>query len=256
MPTVSQWRRRNRRKARKIVRRKRKSPQLKVYRFPFATEPAYVYTTLVGSGGADNTVSGYTIGAVNSLGTGVAIHAKSGFPNFYDWGQSYQFQMADMRNNDAWRALYDQYRIDGVTITIQSLQNTASMGSVMLTPTCYISTDYDDATIPNSSDQIIGRPGFKMFKFGNGNRTSFTFKCKPKIANMVYGEVANAAAVGYGTYSGWLDCALKTVPHYGVKIFMTDVYAGVDVDGSPRTTTAFKIDVKYNVAFRTPLNAC
>lgn len=259
MPTVQEWRRRNRRKAKKIGRRRKaKSQALKLYKFKFAQQPAYISTTLNMTGGGTNTITGYNVGSVNNTQVGVCFPAKSGFARYFDFGESFQFRLSDLKNSDPYRALYDQWRLDGVSVTIQCLQNTTTLPGLGLSPTVYISTDYDDATVPNSADEVVGRPGFRMFKFGNKMKSSYTFRMKPKVAMVVYNEQFPATAItGYGSHNGWLDCTNASIPHYGMKLFYTDVFAGSVTDPvSLSLNTAFKIDVKYHITFRTPLNAC
>jgi hypothetical protein len=239
----------NTRRPRRRVNRKRKAPKsqaLKVYRTIFSQLPAYV--KLVGQ---QCQITGYTTGSVSTaLLAPSASTAKSGFSGYYDFGQAFQFKLQDLKNAQFYTQLYDQWRLDSITLTIECLSNNAPIGGIALMPTVYMSPDYDDAGIPGLVQDVVGRPGMKMFKFGNKMKTSYTMKIKPKRAALMYNDVVSG--IGYSSpVNGWNDCNDPQITYYGIKAFYTDVLGGGD-----GTYTAFKIDVKYNLAFRTPITAC
>lgn len=249
MVQIRKFRKYIRRKAKKYIKKRataRKLTQRTVYRFNMSQQPAYLVTAGT-SGGAGNTITGYNVGSVSSSLIGTPIAAKSGFASFWDFGQSFQFKLQDLKNYAAYTALYDQWRINGITLTIESLSTVAPIGNLALMPTIYAVTDYDDANIPTLVSNICGRQGFKMFKVGHKQKTSFTFRLKPKVANLVYTD--SVLGVGYGSTTGWYDCNSPEIPYYGLKLFYTDVFA----PDSRTVNQAFKIDVKYNLAFRGPL---
>jgi len=234
----------------KAKKTRRVSQALKVYRTSFTQQAAYLVTKTTGLGTA-NSITGYNVGSVSPALIGPPVTAKSGFADFYDFAQSFQFKLQDLKNAQFYTQIYDQWRLDSISITVQCMSTQAQIGNLTLMPTLYMATDFDDAGIVTGLDGIVGRSGYRRFQFGQKAQNAFTFTLKPKRAALMYNDVTSL--VGYSSpANGWNDCNDPQITYYGIKAWFTDVWA----PNSNTVNTAFKIDVKYNLAFRTPISAC
>lgn len=176
--------------------------------------------------------------------------SKTGFFGYYDFGVSVPFALNDLANYTAFTGLYDQYRINSVTLDLQFLSNSAQVNGAGLLPTIYAIVDEDDAITPLLQSTITGRQGHKVFKFGNGDRTSFKINIRPRIA-VVNQATSNPTlpptAVGkQQSINAWVDCNSPTVQYYGLKLWFSDVLLFNNI----ACNTAFKWTWTYNVSFK------
>jgi len=130
------------------------------------------------------------------------------------FGGSMVFKLSDIPSYTDFTALFDAYKLTGVSVKFiprQTENATASDPGLF-----YYYPDYDDDTTPDSLDTVlqyqgvrskrpIGRP-FKIF-------------IRPRHLTMVYDTAATTAyKQGRG---GFMDAAYDDVPHYGIKYFWT-----------------------------------
>lgn len=249
---------------RKAVRRRvarRSAPrknltQSKVYKYNFSPTTQYlrnVEGVTPGSGGA------YALAPLPSvvgasplaIGTNYTVQpypASSGLSFCYDFGVAMNFQAFHVQNIGNWSTLYDQYRIDSVTVNIRYLKSqpfaNGASGEVVA-PTIYAIVDQDDSIIPLSNIELA-RQGRRIFRFDNKSKTNFKITInRPKRAAPV-----NLPA-GTGTSqqiipNGWCDMAGLKVAHYGLKLWVENM-------SCPNPTalqTAFEFTYQYRMSFK------
>jgi len=168
---------------------------------------------------------------LNPIGIGsINVAAGATFLN------AYQFSLNQVGGNlGAFGNLYDQYKINKVVIsfvpkfTDSDIGTTPTGGQLGMIATCL---DYDDASIPLAVGDILEYNNAKLHR----SRT-ITRVLKP----CVNFAVSTGATTGISTkQSPWLDAAVTTVPHFGVKIGIT----GTAVPQS------YDIICKYYLSFR------
>jgi len=135
------------------------------------------------------------------------------------------FTACNTPNYTEFQAMFDYYRIRGVTIKMIYTNNVANgtsapggAASGIALPTVQCIPDQDDNTAPNADTELLQRPGVKLLTLGTNG--PLVLKCKPQPAvELLTG--AGVAPVGLGSRSMWLDVANAGIPHYGYKMFLT-----------------------------------
>ena len=116
-------------------------------------------------------------------------------------------------------ALFDQYRIDAVSVQILPNHNSSNVSSsASPIPNIYIVKDYDDsnalaslaATLEYGSCKAVS-PVFRAYPP--------KFSIRPRILTQTY---RSASTTGYAPAHSaiWLDNAATDVPHYGSKMWI------------------------------------
>lgn len=252
MRRAKNQRRRYNRKGQKKARILR-APAAKKYTYDFNLLPQLLL--------CDPATGGWTIpiNAQNGqkpLLTGAAnftqLSNATGLTNVADLALSASFKFSDVANFSQYQILYDAYKINSISMTIEYLNNSVGVGTVGTMPTLYVYNDQDDAVVPPSVQSIIGKTGFKRFQFGNNSRTKFSYKWRPTNATLLGGPASTAITAGIGK-SSWLNCANvgADVLHYSLKMILADV----STFNTLNSVNAFRISWKYNISFRSPLNA-
>lgn len=234
-----------------------RSLQLKTYNFDFHLPPQY----LVGQGGTTPPFFGVT--PTNSLPILTnsqyiaTATSSSGLSTYNDWFIATPHMLNDCQNNAAFGQVFEQYKINSVTCTIENVaQNVAMQNAVGGMPTLYFYTDYDDALLSLNITQFAGRPGVQMRQF-SADRTKFTFKYCPMVGQAVQqgslGSTVTTAIVPAQTArkAQWLSTLNPGVTHFSTKIAITDVSQG---SGGNAYVPLFRVVWKYNVSFRQPKN--
>jgi len=178
--------------------------------------------------------------------------ASSGFINCVDWGVAFAGQLSDCASANAFIGLYDAYRIDRITVTVQYLSTALAPGTTngsMVMPTFVMYHDQDDAVNPPDVYSLSRRQGSKRFQ-PTATKLATSFSFVPRLAVGVginpAGLSGNGAIVAKPT---WIDCATPNVSHYGFKMTCQDF--GVPQAGG---FNAVRLQYTYHVSFRSPLN--
>jgi len=182
--------------------------------------------------------------------------AQTGFPNAVDFGVGTSFQLTDVASFAAFTSAYDAYRINSVTLDIEYLNNAADSYGGTQMPTMYSYIDQDDDTRPLAIAALTQKQGRKIFQFGNKLKTRTRLRFTPVLANAVYAGPGAATGTAYAVIPSskkpqWINCTDPSIPHYALKLWMTDLNDGI-LGGV--FTQAFRLNWKYNVSFRSPLN--
>lgn len=217
--------------------------QDKIYNFSFTSKAAYI-TNAAASGGV--AVRGNTTGSLLQTKISSTGPSATGFVDCYDFGLGIQFTLADLKNEEAFQGLFDQYRINTITMIIEDVSDSSAVGNSF--PTVYARGDYDNAASPTTEQQLIGSPGFKIFKFGNKNKRSYSLSIRPKTSQTVFSASTGAPAGFQVSNSAWQDCNLPENVYYGMKLWFQNIHL---CDATTTfINTGFKVSFKYNISFR------
>jgi hypothetical protein len=155
---------------------------------------------------------------------------------------SFIFQAADLSQMVNWTAVYDQYRIDKVSLDmIPSVKGafitTSAGGATGQLPMLQTVVDFDDNVLLTSTVAATSYENYIIH--GPGETITRTFK--PAIAVQIYEGVATT---GYSTQFGkWLDTSDPTIPHYGVK-------GTIPYYGSTPFALTWVVRATYHISFR------
>jgi hypothetical protein len=154
------------------------------------------------------------------------------------------FQLNDIPQAATFTSLFDQYRIDKITVVFTP--NLAITGifsaanALLLTPPqLWYAIDYDNASVIAPLTSLMEYEGVRMVQAQDGKPITITFK--PRAALAAYaGAFTSYANVG----NMWIDCANTTVQHYGVK---WGIPCPVSTSFVP---TSWSANVEYTISFR------
>lgn len=158
------------------------------------------------------------------------------------------FAMSESINYGELIALYDQYKVVGVKMMFQLINNpdadnayatAVTPSSNNYYPKLWYVRDYDDIATDTLAD-LKQRNNVKC-KVLRPNKMISVY-LKPALKCPVYLDgVTNAYAA---EWDKWIDCTNPTVPHYGVKFAM-------DTQGiSPSQTWSIRVEYKYYLKFK------
>lgn len=155
-------------------------------------------------------------------------------------GQGINFQLGNVPANAEFTALYDQYQIKAVKITliprisgnfVTDNTSTAQMGNV------WSVLDYDDGNTPANLAVLLQYQNLKRTRLGQVH----TRYLKPAVTQEIY---ATGIATAYSPKKNvWLDVANVNVEHYGMKLWLDAMPAG-------GVTVTYDATVKYYLAFK------
>jgi len=140
--------------------------------------------------------------------------------------KAFTFSLSQLPSHSDFTALYDQYKLNAVSIKIIPRLTESTSSSLSVLHTCI---DYDDAIAFSSYTDLMQKQSYRMTR---GNKI---FKCyfKPK---MLVPTFLSTALTTFGTQPKsptWIDCGYPEVPHYCLKtnfeptssVHTYDVYA-------------------------------
>lgn len=147
---------------------------------------------------------------------------------------AYYFRLADLPNSSDFTNLFDQYRIDKVTIRFMPRANSSEAGTNQGMVKLFITLDRDDITTPTSISEMLQNDTCKV----SPSTRIVSRTLKPKFAQEVF---QSAVSTGYGARSGWLDCSNNLVQHYGVKWGLQQLPSG---------SQTYDVHIKYHLSFK------
>ncbi len=143
------------------------------------------------------------------------------------------FMLSEVPGAGDFTSLYDQYKIKGVSYKLLPRYNTAQTGSIQHTRVFSV-LDYDDDVASTSIGQLTQYQNLKM----TSSIVTHSRYLVPKSLAAV-GD-SGITPVSGSPGSRWVDVALSSLEHYGIKI-------GVQ---SPGTAVTFDAMITYYLAFR------
>ncbi|QGF19385.1 capsid protein [Antarctic virus COCH21_111] len=165
-------------------------------------------------------------------------------------------RLSDLPSYTEFTNLFDQYRINSVTIKMYSFSTASSTGAAVNPTLSQTSAlvhsiiDYDDTIAPTGSDSGINDfrqfPSYRCRQMVNGTGKPLTYRFKPHLAASVYGT---GAFTSYKNEKfGWIDSNSPGVDGYGFKAVVELPSLGA----SYAYTFFTKVEVSYNLSFRNP----
>jgi hypothetical protein len=137
--------------------------------------------------------------------------------NYYDVNGGLEFALTDVLESTDFQSMFDNYKI--TTVVIRAILCNFSAATENIWPTIWYCPDYDDS-IPPSLTSLRVKQGAKHFTFGPDKRTC-RIALKPRVAV----QINNGMTTAYESAKpGWLDMAYPSIPHWGLKFYMTDLY--------------------------------
>lgn len=249
-------RKRPARRPRRRVPRGLKAPrnQLKHYNYSFELAPQAIFSSITTAG---------QVGVESNSGIVPIAPAPNGFAlcsnslnisaSITDWAAACSFRLSDIVNAGAFQSMYDAYKINSVTVTLEYLNNMAAVNGSGILPSFYMYWDQDDAALPTSAGQISAKQGHRKWQpTADHTKKSFTFR--PQCRNTVEsdgGEAATSPSTNAVVPMGpqWLNCQFPRIPHYGFKLYCQDWLAV----GQTTSYNILRVHYRYNVSFRSPL---
>lgn len=161
-------------------------------------------------------------------------------PGTNQFGMSAQFQLSSVVDPADLTDLFDRYKITGVALKFQFLNNNGLISGKHNLPTIYYAWDGDDAATPISANTVLTKAYCKT-KVLNAN-TIFKAYIKPRVTK----ELFNGTSIvpGYSSERApFIDCSSSSVPHYGMKFWITNWLGG-------ESNIALRIQPTYYLAMR------
>lgn len=185
------------------------------------------------------TLGGYTVSSANNS---VALGTPQAVPNMtsvYDVPFTVTFRLDELEQYTDFTGLFDQYKIVSCKVKVQSTFFASTQTSTPVPFIDYIQ-DHDDNTMPSLS-LMRQKMGVTTKYFGS--RSNVTMGVRPKLATQVYDGLTTAYAVP--GKNPWLNASHPSVPHYGIKGILRNVFLPATVNTSPLTW-----DISYGVALK------
>lgn len=188
---------------------------------------------------------------VNMVSTDSSIIATpatlTGGVNLYLTSDNYwtfiQFQLSQTPNFSEFTALYDQFMIDKVKMIFEYAHNSSDASSLSVPlPKIVTFNDWDDRSAVTYSELQQREAVTHRSTLGRG---LVTRTIRPKIK--LYGEQtsipASVSNPGATYKRSWIDCAVPTWAHYGIKLVILD---WPDLPAKP----ILRVRLEYTIKFR------
>lgn len=155
------------------------------------------------------------------VSTGAGLAADPYFTNTYGCGGGHYFTLNQITTPSDFTALFDRYKILGVKVKVIPYINDAPVGGAQIIPTLTYAIDYDDSTTPSSEN------GLMQHQYVRSKRLDRPFSIYIKSPKQVLtSQDITGAVIGQGsTVNNWNDCAAPSIPHYGLKWWMSNIYS-------------------------------
>lgn len=161
----------------------------------------------------------------------------------YAFGAAMNFRAANVQTFADFSALYDQYKITGVSVKIIPCSDSATAQSSGFLPTLYYARDQDESAVPATEADLRERQDVKAVRLTKPVKIWIP---NPKLQvdiNQTTG-LPDPAMVA----TGWINCANTLAQHNGLKMW----FKNVDLRVQPTTITAFRVESTYYLKFRNP----
>lgn len=179
-----------------------------------------------------------------TLGTAIAHPV---FGNNFTVPFTMQFSLDQLAQYTDITNFCDRFKITGVSCKFQfnsdsiTGYSTSTQNQPNIVPSVVWIQDYDDANTLTVAE-VNAKMGVKRKALNNGAFHSISVK--PKVATSTFNGLSTAYAVP--TKSQWVNSAYPSVPHYGIKGYIENLYLGGITGGASCVT----IDLTYRVAMR------
>lgn len=125
-----------------------------------------------------------------------------------DSGFGWSFAFSDMHDYTEFTSLFDQYRIDAVTVSFTVRTNTGAW------PLMYVWQDRDDSTAPTAiSDAEVVQSAKRFLPSSTSPTVTLRLNPRPKVPGISGNTYTSERAM-------WCDCAVPGEAHYGLKLWL------------------------------------
>lgn len=153
-------------------------------------------------------------------------------------GLGYTFALSNVTDFASYRALFETYRFERVTVTAASTQTEAvAQAAAQYMPTLYVVSDPNDGTAPASLDEVLQTARYKVYQLH-----------RPQvIADFVPASLWEVQASGGVTtvatqYKKWISLENVALQHNGLKIWMDPVLTG---NGGITLTVTYTFSMRF-----------
>lgn len=132
---------------------------------------------------------------------------------------AYSFQFDDIPNKTEFTNLFDQYRINGISIRLVPNFTGSDLnpaGSVVAVPNIWSIIDYDDSVSPANLNEMLQYPNCKMTRGQSIHKRYFRPSCLLDVAGITTGV----------KFKQWINMANTNIPHYGFKYHIDQLNTG------------------------------
>lgn len=164
-----------------------------------------------------------------------------------DQGYAFSFAISDLPNSTEFTNLYDHYKLGMVEMIFELVTSsfTASPVESNALPTILITPDYDNATAPGSISVIQQYGQCERFTF-SASKPTFSRRIVPRFPTAVV-ATTGGVIVGAGVATpGFLDCSYSSVPHYGLKFWISNYNVNTVGD----TGIVINVSFRYHIDMR------
>lgn len=150
-------------------------------------------------------------------------------------GNGQAFQLSDLPGYSEFGYLFDEYRIDKISVTVFFSKDTATVAgstwNASELPMIYMAYDPDDSAAPSTAEELLEYSNCKVARMDK----PFTFTFEPSVLGAVY---QTAIANGYGPIGkAWIDIGSSGTKHYGLKWWYEPFNQGLGVSAPLGTVT-------------------
>jgi len=146
----------------------------------------------------------------------------------------YYFSLSQLDQATSWSAVFDQYRLAEVEITLRPQYNTGQTGVGAVN--WYTVIDFDDA------NPVTSAAG--MREYNNCMISGYETQVRRFVPHAALSAYQGAFAGFANVTAPWLDVASPTIQHYGLKL-------GIDPgSAAPLTPQVIVMQFKYRIQFR------
>lgn len=211
----------------------------KVYAFKRMAKSTVIYNTTTAGQISTNDITMISLSAAPTAEVGNVG---------YSFGGAMSFRAANVQTFADFSALYDQYKITGVSVKIIPCSDSATSQSSGFLPTLYYARDQDESAIPPNEADLRERQDVKSTRLTKPVKIWIP---NPKLQvdiNQTTG-IPDPALVA----SGWINCSNTIAQHNGLKMWFKNVdLRAQGAGGLTGTITAFRFECTYYLKFRNP----
>lgn len=130
---------------------------------------------------------------------------------------AFSFALSDAADYLHYTSVWDQYRLKEVDVIMIPLTLQSAPATGPGYALCYVAPDYDDASTPANAVAMLSYANMAVL----GPSEKYTFKISPCVDVATTTSAAAAINGSLSMRAPWLDCSSPSVPHYGMKIAVT-----------------------------------
>jgi len=155
---------------------------------------------------------------------------------------TYSFKLDNVVNPSDFTNLYDQYKINKITLMIEPLYDQPLNGSFAIQKRIRVVHDYNDNNPLTDEDDYLEYSNCKSYTPFTKRGIKITLF--PKLNNIL--ENVGGAANAFNSVNSnkvWLNVDSDEVPHFGIKIFIPGTLSGEEVQ-------LFRVRAKYHISLK------